>query len=300
MTENGMMAVAANDLPATKTIPVSDEALLNCGLHARVREAVRQIWQPEDSWLGYTHHPRPCSGLVLICADIEMVYTFAGGEVRAHMGDVVYVPSGMQYRVSFRGSTPDSHLDSYTVNFELFDREGCRILLSDTIRILAGDPQNRRYAPLAAELYEAYCLEKIGASRNALKLEAIFLYLLDRLLTDVRGRTDCDYPIRRGVRALTAEWDRNRPIAVYAEMCGVSESYFYLLFKRSLGVSPVEYRNRIRVQNACSLLESTSMSVEEIAAAVGFETAFYFSRIFKKLLGIPPRRYREGRREGRE
>jgi len=58
-------------------------------------------------------------------------------------------------------------------------------------------------------------------------------------------------------------------------------------------MSPVDYRNRIRITNACSLLESTSLSVEEIAALVGFETPFYFSRLFKRAMGVSPRQYRE-------
>ncbi len=280
----------------TRQIAIEDDTLLHCGLHASVTEAVRQIWKPEDSWLGYTHHPRPYSGLVLICADMEMTYSFAGGEITARMGDTVYVPSGIQYRVSFRGSAPDSRLDSYTVNFDLFDRDGNKILLSDSILLLTSDPQNRRYAPLAAELYEAYCMEKIGLASNAFKLEAIFLYLLDRILTDARSQKNFHYPIRRGVRALTAEWNQNRPIGAYAEMCQLSESYFYLLFKRSMGLSPVEYRNRIRVNTACSLLEATPMYVEEISAPVGFDTPYYFSRIFKKITGVSPRQYRQEHR----
>ncbi len=79
-------------------------------------------------------------------------------------------------------------------------------------------------------------------------------------------------------------------------MCGLSESYFYLLFKRSIGLSPVEYRNRIRVNTACSLLEGTSMSIDEISASVGFDTPFYFSRIFKKIMGHSPRQYRQEHR----
>ncbi len=128
----------------TRHIPIDDDTLLTCGLRATVTEAARQRWKPEDNWLGYTNHPRPYSGLILICADIEMIFSSSDGSLTAHRGDVVYVPSGMQYRVSFRGSAPDSHLDSYTVNFDLFDGEGNKVLLSDSILLLSRDPRNRR------------------------------------------------------------------------------------------------------------------------------------------------------------
>jgi transcriptional regulator GlxA family with amidase domain len=60
-----------------------------------------------------------------------------------------------------------------------------------------------------------------------------------------------------------------------------------------MGVSPVEYRNLIRIHTACSLLEGTSMSIEEIAASVGFDSPFYLSRIFKKHIHLSPRQYRQ-------
>lgn len=277
-----------------KYLPPDGEELLNCGLRAEVREAVRQIWKPQDSWLGYTQRPRPHSGLTLICSDTELLYTFEGESLTARMGDVIYVPCGLQYRVTSVGRAHESRLDSYTVNFDLFDRNEAKILLSDRILLLSAVSGEKQYVSLFAELYEAYCMEAIGLSRNALKLEAVFLYLFDRLLSDVRGQGSMPYyPIRRGVHAITVEWNQNRSIGAYAGMCHLSESYFYHVFKKSMGVSPVEYRNHIRITNACSLLESTSLSVEEISSLVGFETPFYFSRIFKRTMGVSPRQYRE-------
>ena len=273
--------------------PKSDE-LSNCGLRAQVREAARQIWRPQDSWLGYTQRPRPYSGLTFICSDTELLYTFESGTPTARMGDVIYVPGGMQYRVTSARNAQGSCLDSYTVNFDLFDRAGDKILLSDCIFLLSAPSGGKQYVSLFSELYEAYCMEAIGLSRNALKLESTLLYLLNCLITDFRGQDDVpSYPIRRGVHALTVEWNQNRPIGAYAAMCHLSESYFYHVFKQSRGMSPVDYRNRIRITNACSLLESTSLSVEEIAALVGFETPFYFSRLFKRAMGVSPRQYRE-------
>ena len=280
-------------MDSPKILSPHDEELLSCGLRATVTKVSHQIWQSGECYLGYTNRPRPDCGLVFVCSDMEMHYSHAGGVFIARRGDAVYIPAGLQYRVSFQKSTPESRLDSYTVNFHLFDRDSAPILLSDDILLLSNDPQNRRYAPLCAELYEAFCLERIGRSRNALKQEAVFLYLFDRVLTDARSQNDIHYPIRRGVRALTEEWDRNEPIGKYAALSNLSESYFYLLFKRSMGVSPVEYRNLIRIHTACSLLEGTSMSIEEIAASVGFDSPFYLSRIFKKHIHLSPRQYRQ-------
>ena len=88
------------------------------------------------------------------------------------------------------------------------------------------------------------------------------------------------------------EWNKNRKIAEYAEICGVSEGGFYLHFKKRYGKSPVEYRNGIRINSATALLINTDLQVSEIATRCGFEDAYYFSRIFKKIVGVSPRKYR--------
>jgi AraC-like DNA-binding protein len=46
------------------------------------------------------------------------------------------------------------------------------------------------------------------------------------------------------------------------------------------------------MQRACQLLDSTSARVKEIAAALGYDDPFYFSRVFKSLLAVAPLHYR--------
>jgi transcriptional regulator GlxA family with amidase domain len=57
----------------------------------------------------------------------------------------------------------------------------------------------------------------------------------------------------------------------------------------------VEYRNRLRVSHARSILQSGSVSIAETAALVGFDDPFYFSRIFKSITGISPQVYKRDR-----
>lgn len=64
-------------------------------------------------------------------------------------------------------------------------------------------------------------------------------------------------------------------------------------FRRNMGVTPLQYVLRKKVQHAQSLLLSTQMPVSAIAAAAGFNDVSYFIRIFKKKLGFTPQEYRE-------
>lgn len=74
---------------------------------------------------------------------------------------------------------------------------------------------------------------------------------------------------------------------------GWSHAYFTRAFTRSLGVSPNRYLNRLRIEHASRLLLHDTLSVKEIAAALGFDNEHYFSRLFKHVKGVAPTAYRE-------
>ena len=86
----------------------------------------------------------------------------------------------------------------------------------------------------------------------------------------------------------------NQPlqVAMLAQAANVSPSHFFVLFKRSTGFSPIDYFIRLRMQEACRLLASTAASVKEVAADLGYEDPFYFSRLFKSVHGVAPTDYK--------
>ena len=77
-----------------------------------------------------------------------------------------------------------------------------------------------------------------------------------------------------------------------AEKQHISSSYYRMIFKKITGLSPLEYLSRVRILKALELLQSTYLSVGEVADAVGIHDANYFSRLFKKLVGCPPSYYK--------
>ena len=77
-----------------------------------------------------------------------------------------------------------------------------------------------------------------------------------------------------------------------ARQCGMSESSFYAFFRAHAGQTPIEMKQDIQIKNAVSLLETTDLSVEEIASRCAFHSTAYFRLIFKKHLGIPPTEHR--------
>lgn len=70
------------------------------------------------------------------------------------------------------------------------------------------------------------------------------------------------------------------------------EDYFNRLIRSKAGISYSEYVQRIRLEKAEALLRTSSMTVDEVAEAVGYQNKGYFYKIFKKEFGMTPRQMR--------
>ncbi len=72
----------------------------------------------------------------------------------------------------------------------------------------------------------------------------------------------------------------------------IHPNYLCSLFKEHTGQTVFQYLHRIRMEYAAKLLRKQNLTVNEIAAACGFESNSFFSRKFKAFMGIPPKKYR--------
>ena len=82
-------------------------------------------------------------------------------------------------------------------------------------------------------------------------------------------------------------------IKEYAHSRNMSVSWFLRNFKEVTKRSPTQYLLNLRLDNAISLLETTSYNVTEISAIIGYDDPLYFSRLFKKYKGVSPSDYRK-------
>ena len=259
-------------------------------------EVFAESWAKRKSFALYRDTPRPASALFLLRAPITATF-FARDAlpVVARGGDVVYIPEGTKYHVRVVGGA-GGEIDSYTVNFRLFDDTGERLCLADGISIIAHAEESDGTFFLRAAALERE-VRKDGASVNLLRIHAAFYSLLDAVASAATEHSDAYYPIRVGVEALRAEWNKNERIENYARLCGVSNAYFYRCFRAWSGKSPVEYRNLMRLGSAETMLRYTDMSVSEISEFIGYDDPFYFCRIFTKHYGASPQNYRKAYRQ---
>ena len=73
----------------------------------------------------------------------------------------------------------------------------------------------------------------------------------------------------------------------------ISKNYFSKLFKEVTGTNFSDYIQKLRIDEACSLLKSTDMKVTDIAFQTGFNDIKFFYDVFKKITGKTPGDYRK-------
>lgn len=78
-----------------------------------------------------------------------------------------------------------------------------------------------------------------------------------------------------------------------AEQYHLSIGHFRRIFKQIVGLSPVEYVNRLRIVKSLSYLQEKGMAIADAAAAVGISDPNYYSRLFKKTIGFSPRYFKD-------
>ncbi len=77
-----------------------------------------------------------------------------------------------------------------------------------------------------------------------------------------------------------------------ADALHLSKFYVSRIFRQENGSSITDYVTARRIKQACRLLQTTTLPVEQIGAEVGIPNASYFIRLFRKVIGTTPLKYR--------
>lgn len=79
---------------------------------------------------------------------------------------------------------------------------------------------------------------------------------------------------------------------ILANLTGMPHSSFRCTFKKTTGLSPIDYLIRLRIQKAVEIMEKNSnINVTNVAFNTGFDSSSYFTRQFKKIVGVLPTTY---------
>jgi AraC-like DNA-binding protein len=79
-----------------------------------------------------------------------------------------------------------------------------------------------------------------------------------------------------------------------ARQCGTSRTVMAERFTQLVGVPPMQYLAKWRMQLASEMLKHGNSTMAMIAAEIGYESEAAFSRAFKKIIGVSPSAWRQG------
>lgn len=109
----------------------------------------------------------------------------------------------------------------------------------------------------------------------------------------MQNTDDAIHPrINSAKKYIIENYNRNIHIGTLASIANLSSSSFIRYFSSVIGLTPYAFLQKTRINQALVLLETTSMSISEIATAVGFNDQNNFAKQFKKYMGVTPTAYR--------
>ncbi|MGF1735793.1 AraC family transcriptional regulator [Photobacterium satsumensis] len=167
------------------------------------------------------------------------------------------------------------HLD--TVNFPLGFSE------SQTIRL-----EN------LFEKYLQYTLEP-GKLNEVLSEQVIIeiIYSLAREIYIPRESTTLAAKLLLVQEHIQTNYQSKLSVGQLADMANLSRGYLFRQFKQQVGLSPLDYQHKIKLDAAATLLRTTNLKINQIAERVGLPDVYHFSKLFKKKLGAAPSHYRK-------
>lgn len=129
-------------------------------------------------------------------------------------------------------------------------------------------------------------------SKGVYSLEETLAHLEVALAREQKLSSEAQRLVRRAMAYLHEHYMESLTRGAIAQHVGLDEDYLTYCFRQELGMTPITYLNRYRVNQARQLLKQTNKSVTAIALEVGFSDSSYFSRIFKRETGMAPDTYR--------
>ncbi len=201
--------------------------------------------------------------------------------------EILYIPQYAEYSFDILDCSGQAADYALAVNFCMQDENGEPVCLGEEPRVLTADRLSH-YFSLFTRLDKACDVSKTG-----LMYQKSLLYsLLYEILTETRANETKGNPysiIAPAIDLIENTPQNDIPVPVMAKQCKIGETRFRQLFLQySGGISPVEYRNRLRIDRAEKLIKTELVTVGYAASAVGFRDLSHFYRLYKKYKGETP------------
>jgi AraC-like DNA-binding protein len=206
-----------------------------------------------------------------------------GREAVLFRGDSAHFRRGSPHSAATQPKHP-THIISFHYSATVFESLTLPELLDFPDVFHFGD--DRVIGALLEEACREYYLRPAGYRRAT---EALAMRLLFRVIHMHGGwlRTPKSESKLADVRRLLPALESIRtelaqPLAIHelARRSSLSESQFRRVFRRTMGMLPVQYQRQVRMERACQLLRQTDLKVDSIAGQIGYAETAFFSHSF--------------------
>jgi len=234
---------------------------------------------------------QPPNYLLIYCVKGRGTLETAAEQWPIATGDLIVLPAGAAHAYAADAAEPWS---IYWVHFDgrLAQTYAELLGLSQPIINIGNQPS------VAAEFESLLALRHSSYTptpflHGASLLKTLLTGLADRLSRARQGGSGMDINVLVGLmqRQLSRELD----LEDLAQVAHLSKFHFIRRFRQLTGNTPIQYFIHLKMQHACRLLDSSEDPIKRIAAEVGYEDPYYFSRIFKRVIGVSPQHYRGSR-----
>ena len=270
-------------------IEMSFEELMRTSFNVTSVSAVEQYWKNGNLNL---HHEDGRAEHVLS-------YTIEGKrEIKEHQdkralfclepSEIVFISQGAPY-VSHTVLDDDEQMGhTACIKFKLLDDLGEEIIIKEKY-MHWHDDKAESVRKLFSRVFDSY----LSLASNVCAIKAALYGILSSMSAHIMENSAVPEEfsaILPAIKHIENNLGENTSIGELASMCFLSESYFRTRFKAfSGGVSPVDWRNRLRIEKSKELLMSSLWTTEMIADTLGFYDTSHFYKIYKKVTGELPR-----------
>lgn len=142
-----------------------------------------------------------------------------------------------------------------------------------------------------------YLIEKFCGKETAVWISKVFQLDIDRqsqkpFVIFNRQKAHKDESIGQAQSYIEKHFAKPLTVAELARRFNFSRRNFIRRFKEATGNTPIEYIQRVRMEAAKRLLETTARSIEEVIYSTGYSDGKTFRALFKKMTGCLPSEYR--------
>lgn len=256
------------------------------------------------------------SDVLIYLSEGEMVYQAAGKCIRLNAGMHLLIPAGQSYTTNVvqecdyyyihfdLGTKPvlcqDSEAQRYFAQLAHRQRQargaGYTTQPETTLYIATHSSHGQREDTLRYHFARCEEFRYGNGALDRMRLTHSFEKILLSLAASLeQGLLPRVFPatLTRITRYIDMNYASEMSLTHLSEKFQLSKQYIMRLFRENMGITVSHYVCEVRLRKSLDMLSHTSLTISQVAYAVGFDDPHYFDRVFKKVYKLTPTQFRQ-------